>query len=88
LDAVRARLGSFEAWAEIVGGMVAFAGIPGFLGNLEALYEKADEGGAEWEGFLSAWWAACGEEPVTVAELSSNVAGVLCRVSKPIACRT
>jgi hypothetical protein len=67
------RLGSFEAWAEIVGGMVAFAGIPGFLGNLEALYEKADEGGAEWEGFLSAWWAAYGEEPVTVAELSSKI---------------
>ena len=54
------RLGSFESWAEVVGGMVEFAGITGFLGNLEALYEKADEGGAEWEGFPSAWWDECG----------------------------
>jgi hypothetical protein len=67
------RLGSFEAWAETVGGMVAFAGIPGFLGNLEALYEKADEGGAEWEEFLSAWWEACGEDPITVAQLVEKI---------------
>ena len=49
------RLGSFEAWAETVGGIVAYACIPGFLGNLEALYEKADEGNREWEGFLVSW---------------------------------
>lgn len=67
------RLGSFEAWAEIVGGMVAFAGIPGFLGNLEALYEKADEGGAEWETFLSAWRSACGSDSVTAAELVEKI---------------
>lgn len=67
------RLGSFESWAEIVGGMVEFAGIPGFLGNLEALYEKADEAGAEWEEFLSAWSKSCGESPVTVAELVEKI---------------
>jgi hypothetical protein len=69
------RLGSFEAWAETVGGMVAFAGIPGFLSNLEALYEKADEGGAEWEEFLSAWWEACGDDPITVAQLFDKIEG-------------
>src|SRR5215218_2482161 len=67
------QLGSFEAWTETVGSMVWFAGIPGFLTNLSALYDKADEGGAEWEGFLSAWWEACGGEPVTVAELVENI---------------
>jgi hypothetical protein len=67
------RLGSFEAWTETVGGMVAFAGIPGFLGNLEALYDKADEGSAEWEEFLLAWWEAFGEKPVTVAQLAKKV---------------
>jgi len=67
------QLGSFEAWTETVGSMVWFAGIPGFLTNLSALYDKADEGGAEWEGFLSAWWEACSGEPVTVAELVENI---------------
>jgi hypothetical protein len=48
---------------------VAFAGIPGFLGNLDALYDKADEGTVEWEEFLLAWWEEAAEKPMTVAEL-------------------
>jgi hypothetical protein len=68
------RLGSFEAWAETVGGMVAFAGIPSFLGNLAALYDKADAGGAEWEVFLSAWWEELdASEPITVADLTKRI---------------
>jgi hypothetical protein len=68
------RLGSFEAWAETVGGMVAFAGIPNFLGNLAALYDKADAGGAEWEGFLSTWWEELdASRPITVADLTKRI---------------
>jgi hypothetical protein len=68
------RLGSFEAWAETVGGMVAFAGIPDFLGNLAALYDKADAGGAEWEGFLQAWWEELdASKPITVADLTKRI---------------
>jgi len=64
------RLGSFEDWAEIVGGILAFAGIEGFLGNLEELYSKADEGNAEWEAFLEEWWRQRGEDPITVKDLA------------------
>jgi hypothetical protein len=68
------RLGSFEAWTETVGGMVAFAAIPYFLGNLAALYDKAEAGGAEWEGFLQTWWEELdADKPTTVAELSKAV---------------
>ena len=68
------RLGSFEAWAETVGGMVAFAGIPDFLGNLAALYDEADAGGTEWEAFLQTWWEELdASKPVTVAELSKVI---------------
>jgi hypothetical protein len=67
------RLGSFESWTETVGGMVAFAGIPGFLTNLAALYDKADEGNAEWEEFLLAWWETFAEHPVTVAQIVKKV---------------
>lgn len=65
------RLGSFETWTEIVGGMVTFAGIPGFLDNLSELYDKADEGGAEWEAFLSEWWRQRGEDSITVKDLTA-----------------
>ncbi len=68
------RLGSFEVWAETVGGMVAFAGIPGFLGNLAALYDQADAGGAEWETFLQAWWEELdASKPITVAEITKVI---------------
>jgi len=68
------RLGSFEGWAETVGGMVAFAGIPDFLGNLAELYDKADAGGLEWETFLYTWWEELdASKPITVAELSKVI---------------
>lgn len=69
------RLGSFEAWAETVGGMVAFAGIPDFLGNLAELYDKADAGGAEWEAFLQTWWEELNaDKPTTTADLTKVIA--------------
>ena len=39
-------IGSFEGWAEVMGGILEVAGVPGFLGNLKEMYERADaEGG-------------------------------------------
>jgi hypothetical protein len=35
------RLGSFEKWSEVMGGVLKVAGIPGFLGNLNELYEAS-----------------------------------------------
>ncbi|MDQ3318540.1 MAG: hypothetical protein M3522_14565, partial [Actinomycetota bacterium] len=67
------RLGSFEAWAEIVGGILAFACIEGFLANLEELYSKADEGNAEWEAFLEEWWRQRGEDKITVKDLAKLI---------------
>ena len=67
------RLGSFESWTEIVGGMVTFAGVDGFLGNLKELYDKADEGNAEWEAFLEEWWKHRGEDPITVKALAKLI---------------
>jgi hypothetical protein len=67
------RLGSFESWTEIVGGMVTFAGVGEFLGNLKELYDKADEGNAEWEAFLEEWWRQQGEDPITVKALSKLI---------------
>ena len=66
-------LGSFEVWARTVGGILAFAGVRGFLQNLDALYEQNDEETGEWEAFLLAWSEVFGEETITVADLCDTL---------------
>jgi hypothetical protein len=51
-------LGMFESWAKTLGGILDVAGVPGFLGNLEDLYERADTDTAAWGAFVTAWWDA------------------------------
>lgn len=62
-------LGSFERWAAVIGGILECAGIEGFLGSLEELYEEADTEGALWREFVQAWWEAFGSEVKHVGEL-------------------
>ena len=62
-------LGSYQAWCRIVGGILKFSGIAGFLGNQDAMHEKTDLEGKEFEGFLSAWRDHYGDTVVLVKEL-------------------
>jgi len=48
-------LGSYEQWAGIMGGILATAGISGFLTNLDEFYEIADLEGAAWRQFVALW---------------------------------
>jgi hypothetical protein len=64
------RLGSFERWSAMLGGILEVAGIPGFLANLDELYEAADVEGQAWREFTSAWWQAFRGEPKKVSELN------------------
>jgi hypothetical protein len=64
-----AMLGSFEAWAETVGGILTVAGVPGFLGNAEQFYTQADEENQEWRAFVLRWWEKHGAERVGIDEL-------------------
>jgi hypothetical protein len=61
--------GSFEEWANTVGGILAFAGVEGFLGNLSEVYATADTESAQWEAFLSALSEEVGDKTFTIAEL-------------------
>ena len=76
-------LGSFESWAEVIGGVLEHAGITGFLDNLDELYESADRGTAEWRAFVLVWrrrytstWIRV-SDLVTLAETSQLLHGVL-----------
>jgi hypothetical protein len=66
-------LGGFDAWAQAVGSILAHAGVTGFLSNLQALYELADDETAQWEAFFDLWWRLYGETPLTVAALIKGV---------------
>src|SRR5262249_2098408 len=65
------RLGSFEEWTRTVGGILAFAGGPGFLEDLNELYDEVDEDEPAWGAFLAAWHAYFGEDAVTVATVAA-----------------
>jgi putative DNA primase/helicase len=49
------RLGSFEDWCDVVGGIVTAAGIPGFLANHGELYDAADTEMAPWRALVEVW---------------------------------
>jgi hypothetical protein len=66
------RLGSFESWAETLGGVLKVAGVPGFLGHLEELYETIDAEGSQWREFVASWWQVFGPEPTKVAALNDH----------------
>ena len=65
------RLGSFEAWASIMGGILEAAEIDGFLDNLESFYETADTEGAIWREFVKAWWDKFGNAETGANDLFS-----------------
>ena len=64
------RLGSFEDWAAVMGGILEVIEVPGFLGNLEQMYADADSEGEMWREFTQAWWSEFGPEPKRVSELN------------------
>jgi hypothetical protein len=63
------NLGGYEDYTRVVGGVLAFMGVRGFLGNLASLYDTVDQEGPEWAGFLENWKDILGDTAVTCAEL-------------------
>ncbi len=70
-------IGSFESWSEVIGGILAFAGVPGFLENRNDMLEQADEDAPEWEAFLLAWQDEFGDEAVTTAQVADRLDAAL-----------
>lgn len=62
-------LGNYEQWAEVIGGILGNAGFKGFLGNLDEMYDSADEEAREWEDFVTIWWDAHRMTSVGVRDL-------------------
>lgn len=49
-------MGSYARWAEVMGGVLENAGIPGFLDNLQELREQSDTEAETLSNFVAAWF--------------------------------
>jgi len=67
------QVGSFEAWRDMVGGILEYAGVPDFLANANEVYLQADEDRQQWENFLQALWKLYGCEPFTTGSVAGRM---------------
>ena len=62
-------IGSYESWAQTMGGVLEVAGIEGFLCNIDDMMAASDSEGAVWRSFVSAWWDRFGTAEVGTGDL-------------------
>lgn len=67
------RLGKFEAWCRVIGGVLEAAGINGFLANLDDLYASVDGEATEWEAFLTTWYSTYNAAAVAPGDLKGDL---------------
>jgi hypothetical protein len=65
----KTTMGSFEQWAKVIGGILEIAGVNGFLGNLQELYEGSDGEAQAWNALMHEWFTRYGDRPVGVSVL-------------------
>ena len=65
------RVGSYEAWRDMIGGILESAGVPDFMANADEVYLAADEDRTQWENFLQALWNRYGSEPFKPGKVAS-----------------
>jgi hypothetical protein len=68
-------LGTFTGWVKLIGSILAYAGVEGFLSNLEQLYEDIDEESVQWERFLTVWGDLFHEEWITTQHVIARLDG-------------
>lgn len=62
-------LGSFEEWTRVTGGILAHAGIEGFLANVAEVYAMSDAEGTAIRTLVEHWWDRYTDTEVGVGEL-------------------
>ncbi len=68
-------MGNYECWTKTVGGILGNAGITGFLGNLDQMYETTDTETPQWSGFLEAWYQSFQDNVVSAAIIATALGG-------------
>lgn len=67
------RIGSFESWAEVMGGILEHIGIEGLLEGRDRFAAAADKETHEWRALTQAWYATFGQRAVTASEVFEDV---------------
>lgn len=67
------RVGSFESWRDMIGGILENAGVTDFMANADEVYLQADEDRTQWEAFLQALWKLYGSEPFTTGSVATRM---------------
>lgn len=67
------QIGKFEKWCDVVGGVLQFAGVNGFLCNRDTIWNEMDSESDEWQEFAAAWYAAAGERKMKAIELQTMI---------------
>jgi hypothetical protein len=68
------QMGSFECWAETMGGILSVAGVPGFMGNWPNVTMDVNSTESEWAEFIHKWSKVYRDKWVTSQELYDHVA--------------
>lgn len=63
------RLGGFEEFVRVVGGVLLACGVPDFLGNREEAKKRASGGLDEWRTLAGEWLEKHGEDRVTLGQV-------------------
>ena len=66
-------IGGFTNWAETLGAILAYAGVKGFLQNMEGVHEEIDEETKAWAAFVVAWFRTFGSREVTVSQIEKKI---------------
>jgi hypothetical protein len=71
-----AKLGGFNEWAEILSGILEFAGVQDFMGNASQLYDQMDADVQQWDSFLGEWSVLHGCQPIKAGVLRDELASL------------
>jgi len=67
------KIGGFEEWSETIGGILAYAGVKGFLTNLDQFYDEMDEEFLERYSFFAKWYELFKDTPIPTKKLIQHL---------------
>ncbi len=65
-------LASYESWSEVMGGILEFLEVPGFLGNLRSFKESQDNDEQPTQELIESWWTQHQGAPLRPAQVYST----------------
>lgn len=66
-------LGGYESWANTMSGVLAHAGIPGFMENALTVFEASESEAETWAAFVAVWYQVFGSTPTAAAAVAKSI---------------